>query len=58
MVREAVLKAYPEMPQWFEPVFKALDEKTLQTLNGQIAVEGLDAGKVASQWLKEKGLVK
>ncbi|EOI3555588.1 ABC transporter substrate-binding protein [Cronobacter dublinensis] len=58
VVREAVLKAYPEMPQWFEPVFKSLDEKTLQTLNGQIAVEGLDAGKVASQWLKEKGLVK
>ncbi|NCH73245.1 ABC transporter substrate-binding protein [Cronobacter dublinensis] len=58
VVREAVLKAYPEMPQWFEPVFKALDEKTLQMLNGQIAVEGLDAGKVASQWLKEKGLVK
>ncbi len=58
VVREAVLKAYPEMPQWFEPVFKALDEKTLQELNAQIAVEGLDAGKVASQWLKEKGLVK
>ncbi|ELQ6215349.1 ABC transporter substrate-binding protein [Cronobacter dublinensis] len=58
VVREAVLKAYPEMPQWFEPVFKALDEKTLQALNGQIAVEGLDAGKVAAQWLKEKGLVK
>ena len=58
VVREAVLKAYPEMTQWFEPVFKALDEKTLQELNAQIAVEGLDAGKVASQWLKEKGLVK
>lgn len=58
VVREAVLKTYPEMPQWFEPVFKALDEKTLQELNAQIAVEGLDAGKVASQWLKEKGLVK
>ncbi|EOV9569301.1 ABC transporter substrate-binding protein [Cronobacter turicensis] len=58
VVREAVLKAYPEMPQWFEPVFRALDEKTLQELNAQIAVEGLDAGKVASQWLKEKGLVK
>ncbi|EPP6260902.1 glycine betaine ABC transporter substrate-binding protein OsmF [Cronobacter sakazakii] len=58
VVREAVLKAYPEMPQWFEPVFKALDEKALQELNAQIAVEGLDAGKVASQWLKEKGLVK
>ncbi|ELY2646249.1 glycine betaine ABC transporter substrate-binding protein OsmF [Cronobacter sakazakii] len=58
VVREAVLKAYPEMPQWFEPVFKALDEKTLQELNAQIAVEGLDAGRVASQWLKEKGLVK
>lgn len=58
IVREAVLKAYPDMPQWFEPVFKALDEKTLQELNAQIAVEGLDAGKVASQWLKEKGLVK
>jgi len=58
VVREAVLKAYPEMDAWLKPVFASLDEKTLQTLNAKIAVEGLDAKKVAADYLKEKGLVK
>lgn len=58
VVREAVLKAYPQMGEWLKPVFEKLDEKTLQTLNASIAVEGLDAGKVAADWLKSQGLVK
>jgi len=58
VIREAVLKAYPEMDAWLKPVFASLDEKTLQTLNAKIAVEGLDAKKVAADYLKEKGLVK
>lgn len=58
VVRDAVLKAYPEMDAWLKPVFASLDEKTLQTLNAKIAVEGLDAKKVAADYLKEKGLVK
>ena len=58
VVREAVLKAHPEIATWLKPVFEQLDEKTLQTLNASIAVEGLDAKKVAADWLKQKGLVK
>mgnify|MGYP004709021609 CR=1 FL=1 len=58
VVREAVLKEYPKLDEWLKPVFASLDEKTLQKLNASIAVEGLDAKKVAADYLKEKGLVK
>ncbi len=58
VVREAVLKAYPEIDNWLKPVFSKLDEKTLQQLNAQIAVEGVDASAVAKQWLTQKGLIK
>ncbi|ETJ45694.1 hypothetical protein Q604_UNBC00318G0001, partial [human gut metagenome] len=36
----------------------SLDEKTLQQLNASIAVEGLDAKKVAADYLKQKGWTK
>ncbi|MGP3592489.1 glycine betaine ABC transporter substrate-binding protein OsmF [Vagococcus sp. WN89Y] len=58
VVREAVLKANPQLAEWLKPVFAGLDEKTLQQLNARIAVEGLDAKKVAADYLKEQGLVK
>lgn len=58
VVREAVLKVYPQLENWLKPVFESLDEKTLQQLNARIAVEGVDAKKVAADYLKEKGLVK
>ncbi|OAT20795.1 periplasmic substrate-binding component of an ABC superfamily osmoprotectant transporter [Buttiauxella noackiae ATCC 51607] len=58
VVRESVLKAYPQMGEWLKPVFASLDEKTLQQLNASIAVEGLDAKKVAADYLKQKGFVK
>lgn len=45
VVREAVLKAYPDIDDWLKPVFEKLDAKTLQQLNASIAVEGLDAKK-------------
>ena len=53
-----MLKAYPQLEAWLKPVFASLDEKTLQQLNASIAVEGLDAKKVAADYLKQKGLVK
>ena len=58
VVREAVLKAYPQLDEWLKPVFASLDEKTLQTLNAKIAVEGLDAKSVAAGYLKQKGWAK
>jgi osmoprotectant transport system substrate-binding protein len=39
-------------------VFKVLDGPTLQALNAKIQLDGQDAKKVASDFLKSKGLLK
>ncbi|WP_163648187.1 ABC transporter substrate-binding protein [Modicisalibacter sp. 'Wilcox'] len=53
VMREAVLKAHPELPDLFEPVFASLDRETLQTLNSRIQVQGLPAKQVAQDYLKD-----
>lgn len=57
VIRDAVLKQYPQIATWLAPVFASLDEKTLQSLNAQIAVEGQDAKQVAASWLQKKKLI-
>ncbi len=57
VIRDAVLKAYPDIAEWLKPVFASLDEKTLQSLNAKIAVEGQDAKKVAADYLQQKQLL-
>ncbi len=51
VVREAVLEAYPQIPELLSPVFEALDLETLQRLNGEVAVNGADPAKVAASFL-------
>ncbi|RJT56400.1 glycine betaine ABC transporter substrate-binding protein OsmF [Rahnella variigena] len=58
VIREAALKAHPNIPDLLKPVFASLDTKTLQGLNAKIAVDGQDAKKVAAKYLQEKGFVK
>jgi osmoprotectant transport system substrate-binding protein len=58
IVREAVLKAHPEIAEDLKPVFASLDLKTLQTLNGRIQVNGEAAKDVAADYLKSKGFLK
>lgn len=58
IIREAALKAHPNIPELLRPVFASLDTKTLQGLNAKIAVDGQDAKKVAAKYLQEKGFVK
>lgn len=58
IIREAALKAHPNIPDLLKPVFAPLDTKTLQGLNAKIAVDGQDAKKVAAKYLQEKGFVK
>ena len=58
IVREAVLKAHPEIADILKPVFASFDLKTLQTLNGRIQVNGEAAKDVAADYLKSKGFVK
>jgi osmoprotectant transport system substrate-binding protein len=56
-VRKAVYDKYPELATILDPVFAKLDAKTLQTLNGQIAVDGKDAKTVAKDWLTSQGFL-
>ncbi len=58
LIRAEVLAREPKIASLLAPVFKALDGATLQRLNAQIALEGQDAGKVADNWLKSRGLIK
>lgn len=57
VIRDVVLKQYPEIANWLQPVFSKLDEKTLQQLNAQIAVDGQDASQVAKAWLQQNKLL-
>jgi osmoprotectant transport system substrate-binding protein len=54
VVREAVLREHPEIGTLLDPVFASLTLETLQILNAQIAVDGVDAGAVAVSYLKSK----
>jgi osmoprotectant transport system substrate-binding protein len=55
---QAIYQKYPEIATILDPVFAKLTAETLQTLNGQIAVDGKDPKVVASDWLKSEGFLK
>lgn len=50
-LRGEVLEAYPEIESLLGPLFEALDLATLQRLNGDVAVNGLDSRRVAADFL-------
>ena len=54
VVREGVLQQRPEIAAALDPVFATLTLETLQQLNAEIAVDGEDAGAVATAYLKSK----
>jgi osmoprotectant transport system substrate-binding protein len=54
VVREGVLQQRPEIAAVLNPVFATLTLETLQQLNAEIAVDGEDAGAVATAYLKSK----
>lgn len=58
IVREAVLKAHPEIETLLKPVFAKLDLVTLQQLNGRVQVGGEPAKAVAQDFLKKNGFLK
>ena len=57
-VRKAIADKYPELATLLDPVFEKLTLETLQTLNGQVAVDGKDPKAVATEWLTSQGLLK
>jgi osmoprotectant transport system substrate-binding protein len=57
-IRASVLAAYPQIPGLLSPAFAKLDEATLRALNAKIEVDGEEAPKVATAWLKTGGFLK
>ncbi|ARU89919.1 ABC transporter substrate-binding protein [Pseudomonas sp. M30-35] len=51
LVRAEVLKSYPQIETLLAPVFAALNEKVLQKLNADVAVNGADPQQVARNFL-------
>jgi len=58
IIRTATLKANPKVGTLLDKVFASLDARTLQRLNGQIAVDGRSARDVAQTYLKSKNLIR
>lgn len=58
IIREAVLKQYPQIADLLKPVFESFDLVTLQELNGRIQVGGEPAAAVAKDYLTSHGFLK
>jgi osmoprotectant transport system substrate-binding protein len=58
IIREAVLKQYPQIAELLKPVFESFDLVTLQELNGRIQVGGEPAATVAKDYLTSHGFLK
>lgn len=56
IIRETVLKAYPEIRSLLKPVFESLNLETLQELNAKVAVEGAPDKAVARDYLESLSL--
>lgn len=57
VIRKAVLDAHPKIAALLAPAFAGLTLETLQRLNAQVQLEGLDARAVAEAYLREQGLL-
>lgn len=55
--RGAVLRAHPEIAGILNPIFRSLDNETLQTLNASVEVDGNNPKDVATKWLTEQGFI-
>lgn len=57
LARQAVMTRHPEIAALLDPVFRSLSLQTLQQLNAKIAVDGLDANSVATDYLLSNGFI-
>lgn len=55
--RGEVLRANPEIAGILNPIFRSLDNVTLQTLNARVEVDGENPATVATDWLTEQGFI-
>ncbi len=57
VIREEVLKKYPQLRDLFNPVTAKLTDETLIDLNARIDVDGERPADVAFDWLKSEGFI-
>ena len=57
VIREVVLKQYPQIETLLQPVFEKLDLATLQELNARVQVGGEPAKAVAEDFLRQNGFL-
>lgn len=57
VIRGEVLRANPEIAGILNPIFRSLDNVTLQTLNARVEVDGENPADVAVSWLREMGFI-
>lgn len=55
--RGEVIRANPQIAGILNPIFRALDNVTLQTLNASVEVDGENPREVAQAWLAENGFI-
>jgi osmoprotectant transport system substrate-binding protein len=55
VIRGDVLRANPEIAGILNPIFRSLDNVTLQTLNARVEVDGENPADVAKEWLAQGG---
>jgi osmoprotectant transport system substrate-binding protein len=58
IVREAVLKANPQIAAIVKPLMESFDRETLQQLNARVQINGESDEAVAMDYLKARGLLK
>ena len=57
VIRASILESYPQITDLLNPVFASLTTETLQTLNGAVSIDGIDAKTVAREYLTSKGFL-
>jgi len=58
IIREAVLKANPQIAGIVKPVMESFSRETLQQLNARVQIDGESEGSVAEDYLKAQGFLK
>jgi osmoprotectant transport system substrate-binding protein len=58
VIREAVLKSYPQIARIVKPLMESFDRATLQQLNARVQIDGESDAAVAMDYLKSRGFLK
>ena len=58
MIREPVLKAYPQIAAIVKPLMESFTRETLQELNARVQINGEAEEAVAEDYLEAKGFLK